>query len=281
MSSSNTGHTEAAATEPATGPGQLRVQDYAISPKGWAMPIPSGVDGNKVTVLRASEQSYTSTPWEQASKKMVAIGEQPWRNSFDLTPEEHEEAINSGPRRYILVGFALTGLATEHYRVAPSLQHRRPEHNATDSSGLWLGPPTLIPHIESRRIVMVVAAGWQTQLEKNTFLTFQALLRPRSGLCHPYGVNQDECFYLPLFRRQDAGLATSAVGRQECWNHLVRQATDLRQPPKALDLRRASQAEYLPHVAEAAKDTSQTHPPEAGDKTNTRLGPPKEPEGFV
>lgn len=267
--------------EPSAGPGQLRVQDYAISPKGWALPLPSGVDGNKVTVLRASEQLYTSTPWEQASKKMVADGEQPWRNSFHLTPEEREEAINSAPRRYILVGFAVTGLATEHHRVAPPLQHRRAEHNATDSSGLWLGPPTLIPDIESRRIVMVVAAGWQTQLEKNTFLTFQALLRRRSGLCHPYGVNQDECFYLPIFRRQDAGLATSAVGRQECWNHLVRQATDLRQPRKALDLRRARQAEYLPPVTEAAKDTSQTRLSEAGEKTNNRLGAPQEPEGFI
>ena len=282
MSPSKTGDYEAAPPEFATG----LAQDYAISPKGWAMPIPNGVDGNRVTVLLASNaSSFSSSPWERAAKEMLAKGEQPWRTSFSLTPEESQKTVGVKTRRYILVGFALTGLAPEHYKVAPSMNPRNPDHNATDGTGLWLGPASLIPNVESRNIVMVVMAGWNHELDRNEHLHFRALLRPDLGICHPYSVQQEECFYLPIFRRQDNGLVKSAVGRRDSWNHRVREAMDLRPP---------TQAQHLPNATEAAKDTSQETPQEpkksepggesalaAGYDTYDWLQDLNEPEGFV
>ncbi|KAK4157599.1 hypothetical protein C8A00DRAFT_11578 [Chaetomidium leptoderma] len=229
---------------------KLPLEDYAVNCDGWAMPIPDGFDGNKLLVLKANS-AITTKGWEAAASDMAAAGVQPWRHSLSLTPEEQDEDADAGANyRYILVGFGLTGLIEEHYKAAPSLKEKIDPRVLVDATGLWDDAPTLIPDLDSRVTVMVVALAEEIPSPRPVYL--YALLNPIAGLCTPFKMRREECFYLPMFRHHTTKDIQSTHRRNSHWNTLVRAKRVL--PPAQQPALGANEAVHDPEELPQAHD---------------------------
>jgi hypothetical protein len=165
-----------------------QIKDYAFSVYGWAIKMPDGIDDEKPTTLRAYEPS--TTPWEKAVGIIQSKGENPFRNSLELSPRELEDPDGEEPgvRRYMLVGFTLPGLGQEQLELQQGQNKQKPVGTELNVNGI----------IEySDHPIMVVTPIHETEAEVTHLY---ALLGPFRGLCTPYKTSQKACFYLPQFR---------------------------------------------------------------------------------
>ncbi|KAK4043439.1 hypothetical protein C8A01DRAFT_32364 [Parachaetomium inaequale] len=173
------------------------------------MRIPDGISSDgELTVLNAYQP--TTSPWERAAASMQDKGEQPWRESLDLTPQERDPQRDASVSQYLLVGFTLPGLESEHFRMHPSQKKQMPVGTHLDPTSVTDTPDALLP------IMVVVQMQEETEPEEAT--TLYALINPSHGLCTPHRLAQKAFFYLPMFRDSAGNLNT----RGPAWNPLVR-----------------------------------------------------------
>jgi hypothetical protein len=170
--------------------------------------------------------------WETEANAILAQGKSPWRSSFCLTEEE------GAPYRgwwamTLLVGFALTGLGTEHNKKPLGFRSSRARGDQMDANGFWVDVPIVVQNLQAKHIVPVVT---QLKHDCKAKLKLFALLRPAysiTGLCRMYRVRAEQCFYLPLFRYFDEPNIRGQTGRLLSWNSRVRRQ---RVRPKEMQL---------------------------------------------
>jgi hypothetical protein len=208
-----------------------QIQDYVFNVYGWAIQIPNDIREG-MTVLNGLKPS--TTPWEKVVELLEAKGEQPWRSSLSLTPEERDDRseADGAKLKYILIGFTSRGLKPEYFKKHPSQKKQRPVVTQLNPKGVIDSPD--FP-------VMVVA---QIQRTEPTGISLFALLEPKHGLCRPYHIGKHACFNLPIFRDD----TTCLQKRMVAWNRLVRKAC-IRPPVQA-----STQGDKTAEVAAESRD---------------------------
>jgi hypothetical protein len=167
--------------------------------------IPDGINSDgEPTVLNAYQP--TMNTWERAAASLLDKGEQPWRESLSLTPQERDPQRDASVSQYLLVGFTLPELQPEYLKLHPSQKKQVPVGTHLDPTSVIDTPDGVLP------IMVVVQMQEETELEEA--MTFYALINPSGGLCTPHRLAQKACFYLPMFRDSAGDLNT----RGPAWN---------------------------------------------------------------
>ncbi|KAJ9143796.1 hypothetical protein NKR23_g6389 [Pleurostoma richardsiae] len=183
-----------------------QLMQYAFNIYGWAMKIPEGVDLQAATVLNAHK--LTTKMWFEKVSAMQDEGENPWRDSMELTPQERpSEEGQADVFRYVLVGFTYSGLERKHSEMHPGQK----KHTAVGTS---INEDRLVRGRDSKLPFMVVTPIYEA---KKLHTRLFCLVRDEGGLCCPYRIGKSETFYLHMYRDMTGGV----VERGFAWNQHV------------------------------------------------------------
>lgn len=173
---------------------------------GWAVAIPQHVDGYEVIKL------MTRAPSSRPSIKAISDRNLRIRRDLQFTDQElqtHNDPT-TGAEEVLLVGFTVADL--------PDAAKKSASKKLGTAVGTVVAPDRTIAVHDDNRLIMVVTpiSGLDGQMK------FYGLVdqQDEDGLCTPQIMDQESCFYLPIFRGGVESASKREVKKQ--WNKNIR-----------------------------------------------------------